>query len=749
MKPLDARTFVLPSHWWASHQWHTLVVIAIVVGASHAADTPQKFSGRKLASVLEEVRTNGTRLVYSSALIKPEMTVAAEPAGADLHTKLDAMVQPHGLRAAAGPNETLLIVPESFLRADTGPGVVSFVNVVSDKVDDVSSIEAWKRNFIKPDMTEEQRALAVWKSTVMFRQQESPPHEYVQEACVHDAIKTFNVYGYGMCCCASSNIVQLARAAGLKARGWGITAHSVPEVFFDDDWRLLDASLITYFPGDDGKLLGVSAICDSVADWYGKNPGFKDDEEKLRKFMRNGGWRKGPAALTKTTFYDENGWFPAATHGWYSTMIEYGEKEKTFVYEYGYSQGYQLNVQLRPGERLTRNWFNKGLHVNMDQGKLDRVNAKVGEGDMRYTPRYGDMAPGRIGNGTHEYDVPFASGAWRSGALVAENLAGRPDDLATPAVRVKDAASPGVLVIRMPSSYVYLTGSATLNAVVPAGGGIKVSFSDNHGLRWKELQRIAASGDQTIELSPLVLRRYDYRLKIEMTGKGTGLDALRFVHDVQHSQRALPALGEGTNRIAFSTGAAEGTITLEASAGAPESKKALAYTDFNPMISNLSPELLRVADGRKGEITFPVTTPGEMTRLRFGAHYRARDERDGYDMQVSFDDGKTFKTVDRLAGPTPGHCHYITYSDVPAGTTSAKVRFSGQQRNVTCMFNFRIDADYKEPRGGFRPVKITYAWEENGMAKQDVRIAKQPNENYVINCASKPLMKSITVEVAE
>jgi len=30
--------------------------------------------------------------------------------------------------------------------------------------------------------------------------------------------------------------------------------------------------------------------------------------------------------------------------------------------------GYELNVQLRVGERLTRNWFNKGLHVNMLEG---------------------------------------------------------------------------------------------------------------------------------------------------------------------------------------------------------------------------------------------------------------------------------------------------------------------------------------------------------------------------------------------
>jgi hypothetical protein len=62
--------------------------------------------------------------------------------------------------------------------------------------------------------------------------------------------------------------------------------------------------------------------------------------------------------------------------------------------------------------------------------------------------------------------------------------------------------------------------------------------------------------------------------------------------------------------------------------------------------------------------------------------------------------------------------------------------------------NTRIDADYTEPNGGFRPVKITYQWEEGGQPKQDVHIARQPGETYTITCAAKPTMKSIALELA-
>src|SRR6185369_14473990 len=116
----------------------------------------------------------------------------------------------------------------------------------------------------------------------------------------------------------------------------------------------------------------------------------------------------------------------------------------------------------------------------------------------------------------------------------------------------------------------------------------------------------------------------------------------------------------------------------------------------------------------KGDVTFPVETPYEMTRLRFGTHYRARDARDGLDYQVSFDGGKTWKTVDRAAGPTQGNCKYISFGGIPAGTTKALVRFIGTSRNATGILQFRIDADFKEIRGGFAPVKVSYVWDENG-----------------------------------
>jgi len=340
-------------------------------------------------------------------------------------------------------------------------GVVCHIRVLSDKVPDVGSLESWKHSFIKNDMTDQEKALAAWRTTVMFQHQDAPPFEYLQnESCVQDPIKIFNVYGYSFCSVASCDVAALARYAGLKARGWAINQHSVPEVYWNGAWHMLDASLINYFPRPDGTIAGVEEIMAAVREWHAQNPGYLGNEDKLRDFQRADGWtgwKRGPELLAHCSFYDAGGWWPARGHGWHSTMLEYdgtyGKDRKPFLYEYGYSQGYQVNICLRRGERLTRNWSNRGLHVNARGGGVPRCLTLGADSDLlAYTRPYGDLAPGRVGNGTLEYDVPLARGAYKLGALTADNLDDEP-------LRVRDSAHPGLLIVRMPSSYVYLTGT--------------------------------------------------------------------------------------------------------------------------------------------------------------------------------------------------------------------------------------------------------------------------------------------------
>jgi len=337
------------------------------------------------------------------------------------------------------------------------------------------------------------------------------------------------------------------------------------------------------------------------------------------------------------------------------------------------------------------------------------MRMQTGKDSLRYTPKDGDLAPGRLGNGTTEYQVP-------------------------PAL-LKEAAQSAGLTLRMPSSYVYLSGKVSFRATGP----VTLGFSDNNGLDWKE---VPVSGSE-VDLTPLCFCRYDYRLRV----KGS-VEALRIVHDIQNSQRTLPALGAGPNTLRFSVGPSEGTITLEGATNPAQKGKQLIFSDFHPTLTGMENGLW-VGGSGKGEVTFPVATPGELVRLRFGSCYRARDARDGIDYLVSCDGGKTWKTAGRAAGPTAGNCTYVVFSDLPPGTREALVRYSGTSRNATGLLNFRIDADYREPQGGFRPVKITYLWEEDGKAREDVHVARKPEEIWTVACGPAPVMKSIVLELAD
>ena len=283
--------------------------------------------------------------------------------------------------------------------------------------------------------------------------------------------------------------------------------------------------------------------------------------------------------------------------------------------------------------------------------------------------------------------------------------------------------------------------------MVGDGGEVRIELSDNNGMDWKDVARIDNTGVREIDLKKFVYRRYDYRLRFTLKGKGTGFDALKLSHDIQHSQRPLPALGAGENTITFSAGPRESTVTIEANAAADHKGKQLTYKDWHSQLDGLKDNL--AVNGREGSLTVPITTPGDMTALRLCACYRTWGDDDTWNLDVSYDDGKTWKKAGEGPGQNRGRQAYLVVKDVPAGTRDAKVRFTGKSLAGNMLGSFRVDADYTDPSFGFRPVKVTYVWSENGEEKRDEHVARKPDETYKITCAAKPVMKSLTVELIQ
>ncbi len=239
--------------------------------------------------------------------------------------------------------------------ADDGARVHN-LKVLSNHVDDVTTVDNILHSFVKPGMSDQKRAQALWTAAVRYRHQTAPPNEFLAADWeAHDPVKIFNVYGYCMCCCCSSVLEALNRADGREARGRILNGHSVPETFYGDAWHMFDCSLITQFPKPDGKIASVDEIGDAIAAWYKDHPEYKGNGAKLDELMRKDGWmgwKGGPALLADCPYY-RMGFFPAGTHGWNATMMEYARRPAE-IYEYGYQTGHKALLSLRPGESLVR-----------------------------------------------------------------------------------------------------------------------------------------------------------------------------------------------------------------------------------------------------------------------------------------------------------------------------------------------------------------------------------------------------------
>src|SRR5262249_61406361 len=74
-------------------------------------------------------------------------------------------------------------------------GRINNLKVLSDKIDDVTTVENILKSFSRPGMTDAERAKALWTAAVKYRHQAAPANECLDADWeTHDPVKLFNVY---------------------------------------------------------------------------------------------------------------------------------------------------------------------------------------------------------------------------------------------------------------------------------------------------------------------------------------------------------------------------------------------------------------------------------------------------------------------------------------------------------------------------------------------------------------------------
>ena len=87
-------------------------LLALLVPPVEAVDEDgsPRIRGRPLSAVLVQLRARGLNLIYSSAVVLPELVVADEPQGTDPRAILDQILAPFGLQAQDAASGAILIV---------------------------------------------------------------------------------------------------------------------------------------------------------------------------------------------------------------------------------------------------------------------------------------------------------------------------------------------------------------------------------------------------------------------------------------------------------------------------------------------------------------------------------------------------------------------------------------------------------------------------------------------------------------
>ncbi|MGC8638760.1 MAG: hypothetical protein ACP5XB_02645 [Isosphaeraceae bacterium] len=339
------------------------------------------------------------------------------------------------------------------------------------------------------------------------------------------------------------------------------------------------------------------------------------------------------------------------------------------------------------------------------------------------------------------------------GAEVHDNLAS--SGSGSPALHVKEAGKPGVAVIPMVSPYVYLGGRVKLSALGhSADDRLTVSISTNNGRSFTELARapVDRPRELTIDLKDKVCRRYAYWLKVELAGQ-VGLDRLVIENDFQHAPRTLPWLGKGTNTITVAAdrdpASATRSITCRITPDATFTKNETSST-MGLTFDNV--DLRHDAcwwKGGTGLMTVPVDVPGDLISLGFSAQIRARGEKDRVRIVASTDEGKTWRQVAVMNGPTQGRTGHFRVNDWPRGTRQVLLRFEMTGNNTAGVQSFRVDADYRDPLASqtIRPFRVVHRWTEAGKPKTHTETITKLPARYAIRTNDEPEMVSVTYEM--
>ena len=384
-------------------------------------------------------------------------------------------------------------------------GPIQESTITCDRWIDCTSLEGMLESIIKPEMSDREKALAIWHFVMTWC------HDHDGHTC-DDPLEYANVWGYSYCGPMAVLTEALCDAAGVRCRYINPSSHGTTEMFWDEKWHLLDSSCRYFFLCRDNRT--VASIHDLALD----NGLVTRTHDDVGRSLKWGGDVEGALSMWGD---DSDDW-----------VTEDSRWRK--------SAKWDPRVTLRVGEVLTRRWDNIRLWCKAHGEKPPYIYAN---GFLRYEP---DLRTAWI-------DDTFP------GAEEVKNFA---FDRGAGVLRPTRVGQPAALVVRVRTPYftprVQVLGRFRLGSEAARA---RIAVSVDGGQTWKLLREAAGRGDLSLrcqsdvtqEVTHETADKYTFLVCWELEpGSAPAACALAEVSvraDLQYYPKALPALRLGTNTI--------------------------------------------------------------------------------------------------------------------------------------------------------------------------------------------------------
>lgn len=440
---------------------------------------------------------------------------------------------------------TITMTIATTLLPASGGEIIDNVKVKSSGSVDLSSLDTILADILKPEMSEKEKVTAIFHFIRSYSYSHHYPTEFVNSAVWGmsgpDPVKFFNIYPWGECNVYQAVQANLYTAAGFPVRKKIITAdgaHAVVEVFYDNAWHYIDASMGFYFLKRDGKT--IASIDDLL-----------NDPELLLK----------PVSFEGSLTVHKN---PKR----YLKQLTSGPITDSGIHKMG-NRFHSMNISLSRGDEYILSTEKEGKDgfwyypENISLKLKNLMDRKHKDRKLPPLPGTGPCPdPVAFKDANKNYKLPGFSNSKLICSLISKDGINRGriyrkknivfDETPDRAIRPEKNTEEAEIIYRIAVPYIIVRG--ILDAGFSFGKNLDVNISisqDGKGFRQIRPEIHSEKGLNTYDITDLIYGKYEYWLKISFPPSESPvlLKGLKLTTIMQSAPASVPGLKQGNNDI--------------------------------------------------------------------------------------------------------------------------------------------------------------------------------------------------------